>query len=402
VSALAFNAVRNAARHRAEELGQPSSSQEAWRHVRLQPLLQGPAASQLPPGTVILPMGRSSEPGLVFTNGVADPDAGPRLPTGVILRHYAGDAPANELFGRWHGSLAAENDAAAVWSYAEMRSAAELVIDSAVTKPLTILGLAVDGGNAWRLRIHLKRGASLQLSVVHLVAEGCRSMPGIEIQLDDGARLDFSEVDFPAQDQQRYGQLLANRSAVIGRDAVLQWGCASRGGSLIRHLTRIRLDAPGAEASLTCAASLADDDQLHHQIDIEHAAPRTTSRQRSRTIAAGKSAFGFCGTVRMAVGADGSSAVQEARAMLLDDRTRVVQQPRLEIHADEVQASHGATLGRPDPEQIRYLRTRGLAQALAERLLLRAFLQEAVDAITPPQGRALALRRLGLPEAGHG
>ena len=123
---------------------------------------------------------------------------------------------------------------------------------------------------------------------------------------------------------------------------------------------------------------------------VNHAAPGATSQQTLRIVVAGKATGTYLGKVAVARGADGTDARQSARAMLIDRTATANLKPELEILADDVKCAHGATVGELDPMQQFYMAARGIAPAEARRLLLAAFVADALAGDAMMEARALA------------
>jgi Fe-S cluster assembly protein SufD len=155
-------------------------------------------------------------------------------------------------------------------------------------------------------------------------------------------------------------------------------------GAPTRLDLRVRLEGEGAECSLDGVALVAGDVHSDHHVRVDHAAPRTTSRMRHRAVVSDRATSVFDGQAHVLPGAAGCEAHQHSRNLLLSDRGTVHTKPHLEIHVDEVVASHGATVGALDADALFYLRARGISESDAKTLLTYAFLQELVDAIEHP------------------
>jgi Fe-S cluster assembly protein SufD len=122
-------------------------------------------------------------------------------------------------------------------------------------------------------------------------------------------------------------------------------------------------------------------------LGIEHVAGDTFCELLWRGLAQGRGRAVFHGGILIRAGADGSSAMLSNKNLLLSDQAEIDAQPVLEIHADEVQAAHGATVGRLDETALFYLRSRGLDADAARALLVRAF---CLEALRPVQDEALS------------
>jgi Fe-S cluster assembly protein SufD len=127
---------------------------------------------------------------------------------------------------------------------------------------------------------------------------------------------------------------------------------------------------------------LTENEQLidHHMV-VEHAKPHGDSHEYFNGILDDNSRGVFHGRIHVHRGADKTDAKQTNKNLLLSDRAQVDTKPQLEIYADDVKCTHGATVGQMPPEQIFYLRTRGLSEANARRMLMHAFAGEIIERI---------------------
>jgi len=115
---------------------------------------------------------------------------------------------------------------------------------------------------------------------------------------------------------------------------------------------------------------------------VKHVAPSCTSRQTVKNVLAGRSQGVFQGRIEVARAAQKTDGYQMNQALLLSPDAEIDTKPELEIFADDVKCSHGATVGELDMEQLFYLRSRGIPDVEARSMLVRAFLAEALDAVT--------------------
>ena len=127
------------------------------------------------------------------------------------------------------------------------------------------------------------------------------------------------------------------------------------------------------------AAQLAGAGQVLEVVtEVAHLGPNATSRQVVRSVAAGGSTVNYLGKVHVAKGADGTDGEQSVRAMLLDRQSAANAKPELEIHADNVKCAHGCAVGELDANALFYMAQRGLPPEAAKRLMLQAFVAEAL------------------------
>lgn len=145
------------------------------------------------------------------------------------------------------------------------------------------------------------------------------------------------------------------------------------GGALVRHDIRCSLAGAGASAEINGAFVVDGERHVDHHVCIDHLAPSCSSEQFFRGVLGGRGRGVFNGKSLIRPGADGSKVRQSNANLLLSELAEMDTKPELEIYADEVEASHGATVGQLDEQAVFYLRTRGLAEADARRMLTSAF-----------------------------
>lgn len=153
------------------------------------------------------------------------------------------------------------------------------------------------------------------------------------------------------------------------------------GGALLRFDVRCLLQGKGAECQLDGAYLVDGEDHVDHHTRVEHQASHCRSEQTYRGIAAGKGTAVFDGIVVVHRDAQKTEAHQENRNLLLSEMATVHTKPHLEIDADDVICSHGATVGSLDEDQLFYLRARGIPNDLAHSMLTFAFLKSVVDRV---------------------
>lgn len=177
-------------------------------------------------------------------------------------------------------------------------------------------------------------------------------------------------------------------NAELARDSHFMSTSFALGGVLARTDINVGLQAEGADCTLD-GLYLADGRQhMDHHTRIDHARPHGTSREFYKGVLAGAARAVFNGKVIVHPGAQHSDAEQINRNLLLSEQAEIDTKPQLEIWADDVKCSHGATVGQLDPEQIFYLRARGMAEAEARTLLTHAFAAEMVERVHPAPLRA--------------
>ncbi|MGA2570758.1 MAG: Fe-S cluster assembly protein SufD [Terracidiphilus sp.] len=159
------------------------------------------------------------------------------------------------------------------------------------------------------------------------------------------------------------------------------------GGGLVRNNVHPVLAGEGAECLINGLFVGAGSQHLDNYMMVEHAQPQGTSRQFYNGILDDSARGVFHGRIVVHKDAQKTDAKQTNRNLLLSDNARIDTKPQLEIHADDVKCTHGATIGQIEDEQLFYLRTRGIDEASARNLLLYAFAAECLDRMSEPPAR---------------
>lgn len=144
----------------------------------------------------------------------------------------------------------------------------------------------------------------------------------------------------------------------------------------------VDLLGPGAEAHLKGLYLCKADEKVNFRIVMHHCAPGCKSTQLFNGIAGGQAQVSFHGTIVVAPDAQQTEAYQENHNIVLTPEAKVTTQPQLEIYADDVKCSHGATVGQLNEEELFYMRSRGIPESEAKTLQMLSFLSPVV-----PEGR---------------
>ena len=205
----------------------------------------------------------------------------------------------------------------------------------------------------------------------------------LEIVVGEGANLSVVSI----QEWDDDAIHLASHSATVARDGNLQHIVVSLGGKIVRVNPTIHLDGPGANGE-SYGAYFADAGQhLEHQVYIDHNAPRTRSRVAYKGALQGEGAQAvWIGDVLIRRVAEGTDSYEENRNLTLTEGTRTDSIPNLEIETGDIEgAGHASTTGRFDEEHIFYLRSRGISEDEARKLVVRGFLYEVIQRIGSEQ-----------------
>jgi Fe-S cluster assembly protein SufD len=211
----------------------------------------------------------------------------------------------------------------------------------------------------------------------------------VDLVLGAGARLTFVEL-------QAWGTHVWNMTrerAALGRDAQLGWIFGALGSRVTKTFSEINLAAPGAEGRMSGFYFAAGQQHLDHDTRQNHLAPHTSSDLLFKGALTGQSRSVWHGMVRVASGAQKADGYQANRNLILSPRARADSIPGLEILADDVRCTHGATVGQLEEEPIYYLMSRGLPRREAERVVVGGFFAPILDRI-PFEGLRARCERL--------
>ena len=311
-----------------------------------------------------------------------DPAAG-ELPEGVIVTSIEEAAREHaELLRRHVGTLVGEGDDVFVsLNDAGYRAGSFVYVPRGVAldAPISLKTVQAQAGTLLNQRtlVVLEEGAQAEVWEQYLSGEV--ELDGVfnvvtELIVGDGARL-------------RYvcGQALSERSwifgaqrAQVGRDGALDWVALGFGSARGHVRMETRLGGEGAEARVTGAYASHARQHIDFDTTQEHAAPNTTSDLAFRGVLQDRSTAVWKGNIIVDPGAQKTDAFQESRNLLLSKRAHADAIPGLEIQANDVRCTHAAAVAQVDPEQLFYLRSRGLRVEVAKRLVIEGFLAALV------------------------
>jgi Fe-S cluster assembly protein SufD len=184
------------------------------------------------------------------------------------------------------------------------------------------------------------------------------------------------------------GYQIATHGCHQGRDSRYVAWAFDFGGRLVRHDLSAVLDGEGADCRLWGLYLTRGEQHVDHHTILDHASPHGGSREVYKGILDGKSRTVFNGRIVVRKGAQKTDAKQSNPNLLLSGHALAQTRPQLEIHADDVKCTHGATVGRLDEDAVFYLRARGIGEADARNLLVRAFAGEVLDTVESEPLRA--------------
>lgn len=237
---------------------------------------------------------------------------------------------------------------------------------------------------AWHLRhrIELAREANLAVVEHHIATGAHRHLANhlMHVHLAPGARLTHARM----QDDSDGATHVLRTDAVLGSQARYARIDLELGAGLTRHDLNVALH--GNDAHARCDGVLLGTGARHvdTRLHVDHVGRDGACDLAWRGLAAGRSRVVFRGGITIRAGADGTRAELANKNLLLSDTAEIDTQPVLEIHADEVQAAHGATVGQLDPQALFYLRSRGVPLEQARTLLTAAFARATLARLEDP------------------
>ncbi len=266
---------------------------------------------------------------------------------------------------------------------------------ASIDAPLYVAYVTTNKGHATvsapRIKISVGKGSSLTMHTVHLGEADTAHLacPVESVALAKNARLTgtVEAIDMASS------YLVHTRT--VHQDAASEFASASlrSGGPVSRDTITVRLTGEDASASLGGLTLLDESRRADTHIVIHHDAPKCQSEQQFRGILGDASASGFTGRVVVKQDAQRTAAEQANHNLLLTDDAVANTRPQLEIYADDVRCTHGATIGRLDEDALFYLRARGIDKVHARSLLMEAFGRDALAGVEDERLReAMGLR----------
>ena len=392
--------LRLSAITRFEELGFPTTKNEDWHFTSVAPIAErefeplvgrgiatGVTAADLAPFT----FGRDDWPTLVFLNGRFNAALSgiTSLPDGVSLMPIARAYDELPLLLEQHlgriASIDAHTFTALNTAFINDGAVVQVGKDVTVEKPIHLLFLsdagATNGVAQPRNLIVLDRFAKATVIESYAALPGARgeyfTNAVTEAVLGDGATLTHLKLQRESEQAYHVGTFDARQ----GRDSHLVSFSFAIGGALSRTNVYTELRGDGCGATLN-GLYLGDGKQhIDHQTRIEHVEPNTYSRELYKGILDGEAHGVFNGKVFVHPAAQKTDGKQTNNTLLLSEKAQIDTKPQLEIFADDVKCTHGATVGRLDDTALFYMKSRGINARTARELLTYAFAADVLETI---------------------
>jgi Fe-S cluster assembly protein SufD len=300
-----------------------------------------------------------------------------RAPEGIRFEPLTGEAELLYSLVGFDEKFAAHN--AAMWRNGLLVHVPKGVV---VEKPLyvRIANSVEEGSLFWRLLVVAEPESRFALIEEYASSSpdlSAYSNAAVEITAQQGAKVEYVSI----QNLSRGTWHFASHHARVERDAELDWVAGGFGSAKGKIRIQNDLAGPGATSRVTGAYFADGTQHLDYDTFQEHMAPSTTSDFAFKGALRDTARAVWRGMIRVEEGAQKTNAYQENRNLLLSKTAHADSIPGLEILANDVRCTHGATLGQVDRDQLFYLMTRGLTRAEAERLIVRGFFQDVLDRV---------------------
>ena len=308
------------------------------------------------------------------------------LPEGVLfgsLRDMAQQHP--DLVKRFYGKLAdTSKDAVTAFNTMFAQDGVLMYVPRNVVmeKPIQLVNILradVDFMVNRRVMIVLEAGAQAKLLVCDHAMDHVNflSTQVTEVFVGENAVLDLYELEETHESTVRFNNLYVRQEA--GSNVLLN-GMTLHNGTT-RNTTEVTLAGRGAEINLCGMASADKNEQVDNHTFIDHQVPDCTSNELFKYVLDDQATGAFAGKVLVREGAQHTNSQQTNRNICATREARMYTQPQLEIYADDVKCSHGATVGQLDENALFYMQQRGISLKEARLLLMFAFVNEVIDQI---------------------
>jgi len=384
----------------ASELQFPSSQDEEWRFTDVSPLL----GVDFQPATVPAPtlkiditpfiVPEAAHSRLVFVNGTYSADLSDlsgldlntvtHLLSGVIpeaqLNPYLGKQPGNqEVFTALNS--ASLQDGALVW----------IPANQIVETPIHVLFLSVEEEEKAEIaspRTLVVAGANSSVTLIeqYVTISSCPAAPGItayfsnavtEVWLEDNAQVNHTRIQQEGQQAIHISKTAVSQN----RDSHYTLNSISLGAGLSRHNLDVINQGEGTQTTLNGLTEITGQQCSDTHSSVNHLYPNGSSNQLHKCIVDQKSHGIFNGKIFVPKAAQLTNAQQLNRSLVLSEKAKVDTKPQLQITADNVKCSHGATVSQLEEEEVFYLQSRGLSQEASRHLLIDAFANEILSRI---------------------
>ena len=386
--------LRNQALEHFRTIGFPTAREETWKYTNVRPILKHSFAPTKLNGNEAVArtfmdsaIPRHQGPRLVFVNGhfsmqlsrVGTPVAGARL-TNIASMLETDPVAAEPYLAHQtpdvvHGFTALNTAFIGDGAFVELAAGVEL------TQPIELLFVVTSSDRSVlaqpRNLVIAGPGSRVQIVERYAGADTSRYFTNAvtEIVAQNHAVVDHYKIQQEGTNAFHIGGLFVKQK----KGSRLVAHSTSLGGAIVRNDVHVVLSESDSECTLNGLYLAVDRQHVDNQTHIDHRSPHTTSRESYKGILDGRARAVFQGRVVIHPDAQHSDAQQSNKNLLLSRNAEVDTKPQLEIYADDIKCAHGATVGQLDTDALFYMRSRGIAEEAARRLLIYAFAKDMIE-----------------------
>ena len=413
----AVASLRSRAFARFSEVGLPTTKLESWRFTNIGPIATRrfgmPRAHEVDASTLspyVLP--GVDGPRVVSVDGryASELSVVTGLPSGVVIGSLAAALTANEQVATSHLARLATFDAAERAFTALNTSlfqdgvVVSIPDNTVIEEPIHLLFAATGGDDVMhhpRVLVSVGKNSQIRLieSYVGLADGAYFTNTVTEVVAGDGAVVDHYKLLRESDDAYH----VASMHVWLGRGSNFSSHAVTMGGAIARNEVIAELQGEGAECTLNGLYLVNKTRLVDNHTTIYHAKPHCNSHELYKGILDDRSRAVFNGKIVVAIDAQKTDAKQTNKALLLSEDAQINTKPELEIFANDVRCTHGATIGQLDADALFYLRSRGLDSGQARNVLIHAFATDLLNriAIGPIRAQLDAVLLQQLPGSGH-
>ncbi len=387
-----MNARRQEAMTRVVEQGLPTKSVERYRQTDIRSMYNSDSELVLSAGETDCQTGQLPIESIrvELCNGIYVADEKLTVTEqGVVLGSLAAATrDYQQIVEKYLNSLADNGDVVSDLNTAFVKDGFFLYVPSGVEVELPVSvveSYCTQGPSSTFGRMLMAFEANSKCTIVLDLRSGCSQQVTNnsvrEIFVESGANVNIVEV-------QRFSAEMKNVTTTFvsqAEDSSVKSVSLTIDGGVVRNNWNVKLNGRGAD-NQTFGLALSNQTQhIDYCTNIEHISSDATSRQKFKSTASDCGRVVFNGRIYVAQDAQRTQAFQENRNLLMSDSAKIYAKPQLEIYADDVKCSHGATVGQLNAEEIYYMRQRGLSEADAKRLQVYGFVNEIISRVDNPK-----------------
>lgn len=386
--------MRRQAIERFAQTGFPTTRDEEWKYTDITPVANLAVTPIFAPETNgkapvwngELPFADVESARLVFLNGHFSPEHSSlkNLPSEIevcsLAEAFADDSEVvQEHFGR---ALGEEADVFAALNTAFAQDGAFIRIPGNVQVETPIHLLFLTTGEAATVshpRNLILIGANSSATIIETYAGNGVYFTNSATEIIGGANAQLEHIKIQNESEKAFH--IATLHIIAARDSRLKADCLNFGGRIVRNTTNALMGDENAEITLNGLVVANGEQHIDNHTAMDHAQPHCDSHENYAHVLDGHSNGVFNGKIFVRIDAQKTDAKQSNRSLLLSKNAQINAKPQLEIFADDVKCTHGATIGQLDMDALFYLRARGLPETEARKILVRAFAGEVIEAI---------------------